>query len=494
MKKKLSALLALCVALCGITGCGNSKPAETTTAAAATAAAATEATTTAAETTTSAETTTASETTTAAAETVPAAVTDTAEVIENLNRANTGDYTLKEVVVLSRHNIRAPLSSNGSVNEIATPHQWFEWTSNSSELSLRGGVLETEMGQYFRKWLESEELIPENWFPEDGELRIYANSKQRTLATAQYFSSGFLPAANVTIEHHGEFGKMDDTFNPVIHYYSEAYADAVAEQFEQYGGAEIAADLADNYALMCDILDYTESEGYKNGDVTDLLTNDTEYSIETGKEPTVGGSLKTACTLSDALVLQYYEEPDAKKAAFGKDVTPEQWLEIADITTRYTLVRHTLPLVAINTANPILREIRSEFTNTDRKFTFLCGHDCTVSGVLTSMEVEDYRLPYTLEARTPIGVKLVFEKWEDKDGNEFAAVELMYQSTEQLRDKTILELDTPPAIYALSFEGLEKNADGLYAYSDIVGRLDKAINAYDELAEEYGEDELQPAA
>jgi glucose-1-phosphatase len=493
MKKKLSALLAICTALCGITGCGSGKTAETTTAA--TTASTTAATTAsaAAETTSAAETATTTGTATAA-ETVPAAAADTAGVIENSNRADTKDYTLKEVVVLSRHNIRAPLSSNGSVNEIATPYQWFEWTSNSSELSLRGGVLETEMGQYFRKWLESEELIPEYWFPEEGELRIYANSKQRTLATAQYFSSGFLPAANVTIEHHGEFNKMDDTFAPVIHYYSEAYAAAVAEQFEQYGGAEIAAELAENYELLCDILDYRESEGYKNGEVTDLLTNDTVFSIAPGAEPTTGGSLKTASTLSDALVLQYYEEPDAKKAAFGKDVTKEQWQMIADITTKFNLVRHALPLVAVNTANPILKEIRSEFTNTDRKFTFLCGHDCTVNGVLTAMEAEDYRLPYTLEAKTPIGVKLVFEKWADKDGNEFAAVELMYQSTEQLRDTTMLKLDTPPAIYALSFEGLEKNADGLYAYSDIVGRLDKAINAYDELAAEYGEDELQPAA
>lgn len=482
----------MCVALCGITGCGNGKPAETAAAAATTTTAATTAATTTAATT--AGTTAATEATTTAAGTVPAAVTETAEVIENLNRANTADYTLKEVVVLSRHNIRAPLSSNGSVNEIATPHQWFEWTSNSSELSLRGGVLETEMGQYFRKWLEAEGLIPEHWFPGEGELRIYANSKQRTLATAQYFSSGFLPAANVTIENHAEFNKMDDTFNPVIHYYSEAYAAAVAEQFEQYGGAEITADLAENYELLCDILDYRESEGYKNGDVTDLLTNDTVYSIAPGEEPTVGGSLKTACTLSDALVLQYYEEPDAKKAAFGKDVTHEQWQKIADITTRFNMVRHALPLVAINTANPIIREIRSEFTNTDRKFTFLCGHDCTVNGVLTAMEAEDYILPYTLEAKTPIGVKLVFEKWADKDGNEFAAVELMYQSTEQLRNTTMLKLDTPPAIYALSFEGLEKNSDGLYAYSDIVGRLDKALNAYDDLAGEYGDDELQPAA
>ena len=66
-------------------------------------------------------------------------------------------YTLDQVVVLSRHNIRAPLSGGDSSLGKMTPHEWYAWSSNPSELSLRGGVLETEMGQYFCKWLEQEE-------------------------------------------------------------------------------------------------------------------------------------------------------------------------------------------------------------------------------------------------------------------------------------------------------------------------------------------------
>ncbi|MBP5605901.1 MAG: hypothetical protein J6X60_10225 [Ruminiclostridium sp.] len=102
------------------------------------------------------------------------------------------------------------------------------------------------------------------------------------------------------------------------------------------------------------------------------------------------------------------------------------------------------------------------------------------------MEAEDYQLPYTLEKKTPIGGKLVFEKWEDENGSSFAAVELVYQSTDQLRNASFLTPDTPPVVYALSFEGMEKNADGLYAYDDVIARLDKAINAYDDMVAEYG--------
>ena len=65
------------------------------------------------------------------------------------------------------------------------------------QLSLRGGVLETEMGQFFRKWVVEEGLLPDNYRPTGDEVLFYANSRQRTFATAKYFSAGFLPFANV---------------------------------------------------------------------------------------------------------------------------------------------------------------------------------------------------------------------------------------------------------------------------------------------------------
>ena len=39
-----------------------------------------------------------------------------------------GKYKLKEVVILSRHNIRSPLSTNGSALSKMTPHEWTNWS------------------------------------------------------------------------------------------------------------------------------------------------------------------------------------------------------------------------------------------------------------------------------------------------------------------------------------------------------------------------------
>lgn len=140
-----------------------------------------------------------------------------------LSSLHHNEYKLEQVVVLSRHNIRSPLSGKGSTLDKSTTYKWHEWTSAPSELSLKGGMLETSMGQYFRRWLEAEQFIPANYHPTSDEVRIYANSKQRTIATAQYFAAWMLPTANMDVEYHEEFDKMDPVFNPQLTFSSDSY-------------------------------------------------------------------------------------------------------------------------------------------------------------------------------------------------------------------------------------------------------------------------------
>jgi glucose-1-phosphatase len=57
---------------------------------------------------------------------------------------------------------------------------------------------------------------------EDGEcppadtVYAYANSLQRTVATAQFFITGAFPGCDVPVHHQPKMGTMDPTFNPVI--------------------------------------------------------------------------------------------------------------------------------------------------------------------------------------------------------------------------------------------------------------------------------------
>ena len=393
-------------------------------------------------------------------------------------------YELEQVVVFSRHNIRAPLSSGGSVLGTITPYNWFNWSSNPSELSLRGGVLETEMGQFFRKWLESEKLIPENYHPDEGEVRVYANSKQRTIATAKYFTAGMLPTAKTEIETKGEFNTMNPVFTPQLTFCNPEYsADAEKQIWELY--SDKVKGLSDNYKMISDIIGLENSEAYKNGDVPAFSTDDSEIVLKVNAEPSVKGTLKTACSVSDALVLQYYEAPTAVEAAFGKNLTYNQWKQVSEVKDVYGDVLFTAPLIASNVAHPLLQEINKELTTDGRKFTFLCGHDSNIGSLLAAMGAEDYELPGAIEAKTPIGSKLVFSRWKDAQGKKFCTVDLVYQTTDQLRSVSLLDLKVHPSIVPMYFKGITANSDGLYAESDFMGLMKKSIDEYENIIAKY---------
>ncbi len=410
------------------------------------------------------------------------------------------DYTLDRVVLLSRHNIRSPLSGSGSLLGDITPHEWFQWTSKPSELSLRGAMLETRMGQYFRQWLEKEGLFPENYRPEDGSVRFYANSKQRTLATTRYFSAGLLPVMDVPIESRGEYDTMDATFNPVFTYFSEAYAQAVRDQIAEKGGVAgmkgIHAGLMDAIELLMDVTDMEQSEAYRSGVYGDLLADDSVIILEQGKEAGMTGPIKTATSVADALTFQFYEMADDRAAAFGHDLTVEDWRKLHTIVDTYTDILFGTPLIAVNAAHPLLQEIRGELTREGRQFSFLCGHDSNLASVLTALGAEAYLLPDTVEQHTPIGAKLAFSRWVDGNDDAYWTVELIYQSTDQLRSIVQLSLDNPPVRYPLHFDGVRENGDGMIAEADLLALLDGAIGAYDALAAQYGAEEeaLAPAA
>ena len=395
-------------------------------------------------------------------------------------------YTLKQVVILSRHNIRSPLSGKDSTLGTMTPHEWFAWSSNPSELSTRGGVLETEMGQYFRKWVEDEGLFPENYQPTEEEVRIYANSKQRTIATARYFSAGLLPSGETDVEYHMDFDQMDPVFFPQLTIMNDEYrADAEAQINELFD--EQIYDLADNYKLISEVIDLEDSEGYKNGTAEAFRTDDTQIVLEEGQEPGVKGSLKTACSISDALVLQYYEEPDPLAAAFGEELSYEQWKEISEVKDLYGEVLFTAPLIAYNVAHPLLMEIESELSEEDRIFTFLCGHDSNLGSVLAALDVEDYSLEQSIEEKTPIGAKLVFAKWEDAQGKEYISLDLVYQTSYQLQELDLLDLTDQPMVFHVPLKGLSSNSDGLYTLDEFMAHLHNAVDEYDVIREYYGD-------
>lgn len=387
------------------------------------------------------------------------------------------NYKLQKVLILSRHNLRAPLvTKNSALNEI-TPHDWFNWQVNAGELSLNGALLETSLGQYFRLYFVNQGFFTENYIPQENEFRFYANSFQRTIATAKYFSAGMLPAANVDVEYKFEVNGTDPVFLAAnVENCNEFYLSRLNDEKEKSGGEKLLAKKLSDYAVTAEkILDFKNSEYAKQNGVTKFSTED----FKIGENPYVEGNLRLAMHSSDALLMQYYEDKNSPDSLFGKKVTEDDLKNLAN--TSYFGVNLIFEWNTWATAhiNPMLKLIRDELNENNRKFTFLCGHDTTVAMVLSALEVEDYTLPDSIERKTPIGVKLLVEKLIGNDGRAYARVNLVYQTTKQIKNVETLDLDNPPKFFPLKFKNLQTNADGLYLYDEFEEHLNKAISEYD---------------
>ncbi|MBO4475604.1 MAG: histidine-type phosphatase [Bacteroidales bacterium] len=388
-------------------------------------------------------------------------------------------YELEQLVVLSRHNIRTPLVGKGSVlSRVTDPeYQWFQWEDPASHLTAKGERLEEEMGTFFREWLSKKGFLDE-YSANPSSFRFYANAKQRCQLTARTFADAVFPGADPEVEMKVEFDKMDPVFNPQITKLPDGFAEKAQQEIAARMG-DLNAGIANQYSVIEKVIGITRAPAYP--DTASFGQFPSSVGFKLNAEPFMNGGLKMACTVSDALVLQYYEEPDEKKAAFGHTLTPQDWINVGMVKDWYGDALFTAPSVAVNVAHPLLQTMLSELQDRDRVFSFLCGHDSNIGSVLAALETEEYDLPETIEKKTPIGSKVVIEKFKAKDGSEYADIWLVYASTNQLRRESSMTYVQPPVAVRLQLSGLSENADRLYRLSDVEQRFSEAIAAYDAL-------------
>ena len=345
------------------------------------------------------------------------------------------EYQLEQVVVVSRHNLRNSLKAG----------------DDRGLLTLRGGEMETLMGQYFEARLRAQGLFPKNAQPNVGEVRFYANSYQRTIATAKYFSAGAFPIANIPIEYHRALGQKDRVFlfpaDPAL---------------KKLLASEVNWKKLLN-SLSKEISTVERLTGEK------LNPNDF-YQMKLGNEAAewkAEGSAKTINLAADALLMDYYD---------GKvSYSDSEMRDVAKVSSFLINSNFDRPIGAKVFASPMLAVISDELNTPGRKFSFICGHDSNLSNVLTAIGVEDYTLPGTFEWRVPIASKIVIKKFRGSDGNEYARLSLVYPSAAQIVNREMLTLDNPPMQVPLTLRGLQTvDADAIYKLSDVLQRISDA--------------------
>nr|XP_034827763.1 IQ and AAA domain-containing protein 1-like [Maniola hyperantus] len=369
---------------------------------------------------------------------------------------------LEQVVILSRHNVRTPVSKNlGRM----TPQFWPHWKEKPGFLTEKGFLLEGYMGKYFYTWLNKEGLLPKNC-PSEEDFYVYSNTMQRTLSSAQAFVTECYPNCNITI-HHADIDKPDLVFTPLIHNSTAVFKEISIKEME-YVLSHL--NLNKSFDLMESILEYNESDFCKMDNNCYLADDKTELDIIAGMKPKVRGSLKICNEATDAFLMAYYNGFPLKDVAWGK-LNDTNWPSIVQLTAGYHNVTFSTKHVARDIARPLIKYLTNVFLNENTKVTLLMGHDANINVLLSAMSFKHYELDYNFIS-TPVGGKIVFQKWLDEKANEYLLkVEYVYQSNEQLRDGLILSNDNPPKFKLLELEHCKMDDRGFCSWDEFVNFL-----------------------
>lgn len=370
------------------------------------------------------------------------------------------DYQLQQVLIMSRHNLRAPLGDNGSLLQQSSPNRWPQWDVPGGELTTKGGVLEVYMGHYMREWLTAQKLLTSGECPAANNVYVLANSLQRTVATAQFFVNGAFPGCDIPVHHQEKMGTMDPTFNPVITIDSPEFSQQAVQAMEQ---KEESYALTESYKLLEQIVNYPQSPACKEKQPCLLSTEKNSYSARYQHEPGVSGPLKIGNSLVDAFTLQYYQGFPLDQVAWGEIKTDKQWQLLSKLKNSYQDTLFTTPEVARNIAKPLVRYMNKalvEEAGKGPKITVLVGHDSNIASLLAALDFRPYQL-HDQDERTPIGGQIVFQRWHDGAGKrDLMKIEYIYQSKEQLRNTQALTLKSPAQRVTLALKGCPTDTDG----------------------------------
>ncbi len=391
-----------------------------------------------------------------------------------------GRYVLEEEVVFSRHNIRSPLSTPDSElsKVISQDYAWTDWGVPTAHLTERGARIERKMGEWFYGYSNSLAPIDET------NALIYSNSKQRTIKTAENFITGF--NAELPLLHLYDDDSMDPLFFPAYPTMNDNLKSRIYDDMNAIGGMPGTAEnplmgvnaavnaIIDNIHFMEDVIGFKDSPYAAQNGVEHLPSDVASIILNAQEEPAMTGGYKLINSIADAVVLQYYETG----TAFGKYISLEDIRKVGKVKTVYDEVLFANRTTAVIVSNKLVRYIRDELCRTDRKFTFLCGHDSNIASISTALGLKFPETQNAVEFTSPIGSKIVFRKYR-RDDSEFIDVKLIYASVQQLREELPIDVNNSPVILPLEFEGLSKNADGYYTLKDVITRFDETIAEYD---------------
>lgn len=372
------------------------------------------------------------------------------------------DTQLKQVIIFGRHGVRSPLLPNSALNNFSR-QPFPDFSSTGGNITINGRTNATIFGSYYRLWLTKHGLLTGNDVVDSEFVYFRANGTPLILDTAQAFWTGMLPGASVNVNHYGPT-QNDPLFVPVnagVALLDEQMAVAAVNGRLGNNAQSLSSAYAAELALTRSILfaypaGFTPVPSTPFGKV-DVTALPIQVSAGNPTLPVNLAGLATLIAAIDPFVMEYADGLPPIDVGWGQLTAGG----ISQITRVYNLLLdlefRTPYLAGVQSSNIASHVVRSLVqASTGNAMTGALGNPSTKVIVLTSSNTNitglaglfhlDWILPgYQADTCSPDGA-LIFELRQSQGtGAYIVRASYVAQSMDQLRNRTVLTLDRPPA-------------------------------------------------
>ena len=361
--------------------------------------------------------------------------------------------------MLWRHGLRAPLPPEAAA-EPRAGEAWPAWSTPPSLLTPHGRAALALSGQYQRAMLQSAGLLPVRGCPAAGQVFVWANTVDRTIASGDVLAEALAPGCGTPVRHL-PMGETDPLFNPI-----EAGAvDFDAEQAvrvinRETGGVQAlvapegAAVRAMQRVLGCD-------ERRPEERCTLQAAQAGLRPGADGRGLALRGPIDVASGTAQVLALQYAEGLPLGEVGWGR----AGLAEIASVSRLHALLFEVYArpsYMAQRIAGPLSRRLLDQLLAPQAPpVSLFIGHDNNIAALTALLGVS---FQFTGYGRNdpPVGSVLLLERLRDTaTGRRYLRLRYEAQSLDQLRGLTPLTPRSPPLSLTLPLKGCHANAQGL---------------------------------
>jgi 4-phytase / acid phosphatase len=371
-------------------------------------------------------------------------------------QAPTRDAKLQLVIVLSRHGVRSPLTSQADLDKYSAA-PWPKWEVAPGILTAHGYQLMKLFGTWDRTKFSGEGLLAPSGCADAEHVTIVADTDERTRETGKALAEGMFPDCSIAV-HSRPDGVTDPLFSPrkanIGHPDPALAAAAIAGRI---GGDP--NNLTETYRPQLAALDRILSGC---GRLSPNPRRTSIFEIPTSLKPGSGdslvaasGPLLTASTLAENLLLEYTQDMSDADTGWGcVDGANLRYVMQANVAEwNYSDRTPTnARIYASNLLDHIRRTmeqsvsgkpVRGAIGKPGDRLVILVGHDTnivTLAGALGIDWIEDGRVD-----DSPPGGALVFELWRSPKSGPYVRVAFRAQTLEQMRNSVPLTPANPPA-------------------------------------------------